>query len=690
MKTVLTEKPSVALEIAKVLGAEHRKDGYFEGNGYYVTWTSGHLLMWGMPKDYGINTVNARSLPFFPEDFLLTVRHQRKGNTYKEDPNARRQLNIIATLFDKCDSIIVATDAGGEGELIFRFIYQYLNCVKPFERLWISSLTKSAIKAGFENLKPGYDFNRLFLAGKSRSQADWLVGINASHALSVSAGNEIYSLGRVQTPTLKLICEHYIRHNDFESKPYWQIKLQHERSGTIFHSLSKIRFVDKMAAEDLLSSAMRRKTVSVENIELKTVRENPPLLFDLTGLQKEANNRWRFSAQQTLDIAQRLYENKFITYPRTGSKYIPEDLWPTISTLIRGLSIRNQWKNKVEDLKFRRFNKQMVNKLKITDHHGILVTEKVPSSLTAEEDKIYDLIAGRLLESISQAYIKEVTLFHLNLLQYEFIAKGTRIKEMGWRNIIDDIENEQDEPGQILPEIIKGTNLTIENAQILCKKTKAPELLTEATVLGAMENAGKKVENKDQHEILRNIGIGTPATRASIIETLFKRNYICRKQKYIVPTSKGMQTYEWTKDKKISNVEMTAEWEISFADIEENNTDLTHFYKNIAHYLCEITSELLNLKITKEPTQPLCCPICRTSTVVVRDKVIRCSNNECDWILWRNICGLTLGIKDIELLLSSRKTSLLKGMKSKTGTLFNAYLVLNNLGGTSFEFENRK
>jgi DNA topoisomerase-3 len=308
MKVVIAEKPSVAREIAALLGASEKKDGYLTGNGYYVTWAFGHLVGLGMPEDYGISGFQKSSLPILPNPFLLTVRKVKKGKGYTVDTGALKQLKVIEQVIDCSEKIIVATDAGREGELIFRYIYEYLKCNKPFERLWISSLTEKAIKQGFDNLKPGSDFDGLYQAGKSRSRADWLVGINSSQALSIAAGDGIYSLGRVQTPTLALICKRYLENRNFSVQQYWQIQLSHTKEFTDFKSLSINKWEDKKLAEDTLKSIGRNgNTATVASVEIKTVTEQPPLLFDLTGLQKEANKKLNLSAEETLNIAQSLY-----------------------------------------------------------------------------------------------------------------------------------------------------------------------------------------------------------------------------------------------------------------------------------------------------------------------------------------------------------------------------------------------
>lgn len=690
MKTIIAEKPSVAREIAGLVGASDKKDGYLTGNGYFVTWAFGHLVGLAMPEDYGISGFDKAVLPILPNPFLLKVRKVKKDKAYITDAGALKQLKVIKELFNKSDSIIVATDAGREGELIFRYIYEYLKCNKPFERLWISSLTEKAIKQGFEKLKDGSEFDGLYKAAQGRSRADWLVGINATQALSIAAGNGFYSLGRVQTPTLALICKRYLENRDFKVKKYWLIQLQHNKEFIDFNSLSKTKWDDQKFAGDTLKSIERVKSVTVTSVESKSITEQPPLLFDLTGLQKEANKKLNLSAEETLNITQGLYEKKFITYPRTGSKYIPEDIWAEIPGLVRALQDRESCKQATSKMKWGRFNKRIVNDLRVTDHHGLLITEKIPSALNAKENAIYDMIAFRLLEALSQACIKEITDVGLQALHYDFTVKGCKVIEAGWRSIKGSFSDDNTEPVQDLPELKKGDELKIKEASVLEKKTKPPGLYTEAGLLSAMETAGKEIENEDERKVLQNIGIGTPATRSAIIETLFTRNYIQREKKSLIPTEKGLQVYELVKDRKIADVAMTAEWELALQKIENNEADAGAFQKEMETYASSITNELLQTSIAQNNLPKLVCPKCKSQQLIIRDKIVKCPDEVCNWVQFRNVCGVQIGLADIENLVNKKKTSLIKGMKSKAGKKFDAYIVLNEDCKTSFEFAKNK
>lgn len=690
MKAVIAEKPSVAREIASLLGAVEKKDGFLTGGGYCVTWAFGHLVELAMPEDYGITGFQKEALPILPNPFLLTPRKIKKDKGYAVDTGALKQLKTIEQVIKRCDSIIVATDAGREGELIFRYIYEYLKCNKPFKRLWISSLTEKAIKQGFENLKPGSDFDGLYSAAKGRSRADWLVGINASQALSIAAGNGVYSLGRVQTPTLSLICKRYLENKSFSIQKYWQIELEHFKEFIEFKSHSKNKWNDKKSAEDILKAIQRKGIATVTGIERKTVTEQPPFLFDLTGLQKEANKKLSLSAEETLNIAQGLYEKKFITYPRTGSKYIPEDMWPEIPGLIRTLENRGAFVRVINNLKWGRFNKRIVNNLKVTDHHGLLITGRIPSALSAKENAVYDMIAFRLLEAVSQPCTKEITDATLQVLHYDFISKGIKILEPGWRAVQGSFFDEDNKPMADLPELNTGDDLKIRNAITLEKKTQPRPLYTEAGLLSAMENAGKETKSEEERKILQNIGIGTPATRAAIIETLFKRNYIQRQNKSLIPTEKGLQVYHLVKDKKIADITMTAELELTLQKIENNETDVSVFQKEMETYAASITKELLQTSIAKENLPKLICPKCKSQHLIIRDKIVKCPDEICKWVQFRNICNVQISIADIESLVTGGKTSLIKGMKSKSSKKFDAYIVLNDKMESYFQFENSK
>ncbi|MDV4042961.1 DNA topoisomerase III [Elizabethkingia anophelis] len=686
MKTVIAEKPSVAREIAGILGAYKKMDGYFTGKGYQVTWAPGHLIGLGMPEDYGISGFDQVTLPILPDPFMLTVRKVKKDKVYGEVLDAVKQLKVIEQLFTTCDRIIVATDPGREGELIFRYIYEYFNCTKPFERLWISSLTEKAIKQGFENLKTGHEYQGLYQSARTQSQADWLIGINASQAFELVTG-DVYSIGRVQIPVLTLICQRYLENKNFKVQKYWQIELSHYHQYIHFKSLSVNRWENKKEAEHILSVIKRSENpLSVLSTETKNLREPSPLLFNLTELQKQANKQLNLTAEETLNIAQSLYEKKFITYPRTGSGCIPEDLWNEIPHLIKSLLGRDTCKEAAYKIIRDHFNKRIVNDPRVYDHHGLLITGKLPSALSARENAIYDMIAFRLLEALSDDCIREIREAKLQVLYYDFILKGSKVIQAGWHQIKGHFFDHNEVFAEALPEFKNDDRFKIRAGCVVEKETNPPALYTEAELLLTMENAGKRAENEEQCKALQNIGIGTPAMRASIIEALLGRGYIIREGKSLVPTEKGLRVYQTVKDKKIADVAMAAEWEIALKRIENCELDAVDFHQSMESYTKSVVQELLSMNIEYSHYPDLICPKCKAYKLIIRDKVARCCDEACGWILFRKMCGVQLDITEIENLVTRGKTNLLKGMKCRAGKTFDAYIILKDKGESSLEF----
>ncbi|WP_165045529.1 DNA topoisomerase 3 [Dysgonomonas sp. ZJ709] len=592
MIAIIAEKPSVGKDIARVLGADVKKDGYYQGNGYLVTWGYGHLVSLALPEEYGSNSYDIDNLPIIPSSFKLVIKQTKITKGYKTDPGAKNQLSVIKYVFSKCSKIIVATDAGREGELIFRNIYNYLKCRKPFSRLWISSLTDSAIKTGFENLKEGSAYDSLYLSAQARSQADWLVGINASRALCIMTDNGNNSLGRVQTPTLALICKRYTEHVNFKPEPFWQAVVKLKKGDVIFPVQYKENFLDQQVAENLFKEMKKYTVGKVVKVEKKASKQQAPLLHDLTSLQKTANIRHGFSADKTLSLAQKLYESKLISYPRTGSQYIPQDVFETIPALIDVLTTHSFFSQYATYLTLMKLNTRSVDDKKVTDHHALLITENKANKLSDDERIIYEMIAGRILEAFSIPCLKDVTDVEVSLDNMVFKTKGSIIKEKGWRNVFNNPDDDDEkETDHLLPPLQEGDYLPIESFNLLQKSTKAKPLFTEASLLAAMETAGKEIEDKELSLAIKDCGIGTPATRASIIETLFNREYIDRHKKTLLPTKKGMALYKIVKTMQIADVEMTGSWEQALLQIENKPEYYTSFMGGIK-VLCA-TNELL-------------------------------------------------------------------------------------------------
>lgn len=691
---IIAEKPSVARDIARIVGAKSKQEGYMEGSSYLVTWAMGHLIALAMPEAYGFSTYKAEDLPIRPNPFQLTVRQMRKDKEYVSDLAALKQLKVIRSCFDKADRIIVATDAGREGELIFRYIYQHLGCRKPFDRLWISSLTDKAIREGLSNLKGGSHYDNLYHSAKARSEADWLVGINASRALSIARWGG-YSLGRVQTPTLAMVCRRYIENRDFSSILYWKLSVHIEKEGISLKAVGCKDYENEALAQTALAALRSQSQLKVESVarrvdehgRIKVGHTSPPLLYDLTALQKEANRRHGFSADKTLSIAQSLYEKKITTYPRTGSRYISEDVFEEVPALLRkiGKTLSNP------------LNRHSVDNDKITDHHAIIPTGEKPSGMSADETTIYQMVVSRFIEAFSPDSEEERMQVRFTDGTNTFTWKACRQISLGWKAVQKgkEVEDEKKEDGDeqilsLLPNLTEGEILPLVNAEITEYKTKPKPLYTEATLLSAMENAGKEVEDAESKKAMAECGIGTPATRANIIETLILRDYIRREKKSIIPTEKGLVVYEIVKDKKIANAEMTGSWELALAAIEAGQMPPEKFAQGINSYVSTICEELLSLAPKQKSYPTYRCPKCGTESVGIYAKVAKCRHEDCDFHIFREVCGTLLTEDHIRDLLTTGRTPILKGLTSKAGKKFNARLVLNEDYTTSFEFENRK
>ena len=683
---IIAEKPSVARDIAHIVGAKSKQEGYMEGSGYVVTWAMGHLIALAMPEAYGFSAYKAEDLPIRPNPFQLVVRQVRKDKEYISDPAALKQLKVIRSCFDKTDRIIVATDAGREGELIFRYIYQHLGCRKHFDRLWISSLTDKAIREGLSNLKPGSCYDNLYYSAKARSEADWLVGINASRALSIARKGG-YSLGRVQTPTLAMVCRRYIENRDFSSVPYWKISVLTEKEGVSLKAIGSADYESEASAQTALATLRSQSRLKVESVVRKVASTPPPLLYDLTALLKDANKRHGFSADKTLSIAQSLYEKKITTYPRTGSRYISEDVFEEVPVLLRkiGMPLSNP------------LNRHSVDNTKVTDHHAIIPTGEPPSGLSTDEITIYQMVVNRFVEAFSPNSEEERMQLRFADGTNTFTWKAYRQISLGWKAVQKgkEVEAEKKEDGDeqvlsSLPNLAEGEILPLVNVEITEHKTKPKPLYTEATLLSAMENAGKEVEDAESKKAMAACGIGTPATRANIIETLILRDYIRRDKKSIIPTEKGLTVYEIVKDKKIANAEMTGAWELALAAIEVGKMPSDKFSQGINSYVETICEELLSLSSDQKSYPVYRCPKCGQQSVGIYAKVAKCRHETCGFHVFREVCGILLSEDNIRDLISSGRTPILKGLTSKAGKKFNARLVLGEDYTTSFEFENKK
>ena len=686
---VIAEKPSVAKDIANVLNVRERHDGYLSGNGYLVTWAFGHLVQLAMPEAYGYAGFRRENLPILPQEFKYIPRQIREGKEYKPDPGVLKQLKVIREVFDRSDRIVVATDAGREGEAIHRYIYNYLGCRKPCLRLWISSLTDRAIREGLDNLKIGSDYDNLYRAAEARAIADWEIGLNATQALSIAAGQGIYSLGRVQTPTLMMICSRYLENRDFTPQTYYRLKVTAEKDGTPFAAISELRYETLPAANAALGAVTATGTVEVADLQRREVSQEPPLLYDLTALQKEANSKLDFSADKTLTLAQSLYEKKVLSYPRTGSRYISEDVFEEIPSRITLLQQYPRFAAIASVLRDTPLNRRSVDDAKVTDHHALLITENLPEGLSQDEQAIYEMVAARLLEAFLPCCVKEMTEVALSAGGEIFTLKGAVIKSAGWRAVRGEPEEEAEET--TLPGLQTGETLPLLASETVEKQTKPQPLHTESSLLSAMEHCGKEISDEQLRAGIREIGIGTPATRAAVIETLFARDYIRRDKKNLVPTEKGLAVYDTVKDKKIADVEMTAAWENTLAKIETGEADALSFRRNIEVYTAQIVTELLAATLNVAPSGEQCtCPKCRKSRILFFDKVAKCADVDCSFTLFRNKGGKILTDGQIIELATKGRTPLVKGFKSREGKSFDAALVLNPDFTIGYSFPDRK
>jgi len=681
MITIIAEKPSVARQISRVVGATQRKVGYYGGNGYCVTWVFGHLVQLALPDAYGIKGFRRESLPIVPNDFKLVIR---QGKNADDEYGVQEQIKVIKNLFEHSDSIIVATDAGREGELIFRYLYQYLGCYVPFHRLWISSLTDKAIKDGMNNLRDGHDFDNLYLSAKARSEADWLVGINATQALTIAAGKGTYSLGRVQTPTLAMVCRRFLENKNFVPTPFWQMHFTTEGDGKAVKFQTAERWDDKEIAEILYQQLKGNRNAVISKVGCKEKTEEPPLLYDLTALQKEANIKYGFTAEQTLAIAQKLYEAKAITYPRTSSRYIPDDVYDEIPKLLRTLDNDEQWGALA--MTICKPNRRSVDASKVTDHHALLITGERLEHPSNDDKRIYNMIVSRMLEAFSEKCVKELTTVTIDIDDVSFVAKGTVVRKAGWRFI-----NNEEIDTDRLPNWKEGCELSISGWGLAEGKTKAIPIHTEATLLSEMENCGKSVDDDSISEALKDCGIGTPATRANIIETLIAREYMIRLNKQLIPTEKGLFIYDLLKDKQIADVAMTSQWEQSLARIERGEYSAEDFRKGIEEYTGSIVGELLSLEDRFVHSGiGIPCPKCGKGTMQFYKKVVKCDNPACDCHVFREKAGKELTDAQLKDLLKDRKTGLIKGFKSKQGNSFDAIVCLNDQFETEFSFPQKK
>ena len=692
----IAEKPSVARDIAKVLGANVAKQGYLEGNGYCVTWTFGHFCTLKEPHDYKpyLKAWNLIYLPIIPEPF---------GIKLIENPGVEKQFKTIEKLVEDCDSVINCGDAGQEGELIQRWVLQKAKCKKPIKRLWISSLTEEAIKEGFANLKPVEDYQNLYLAGNARAIGDWLLGINATRLFTkkFGANKTVLSVGRVQTPTLAMIVQRQKEMDAFSTEEYWELKTKYR---DVIFSASIDRLKSKDKAEKGLDY-LKKHEFEILSFEIKEGKEKNPRLFDLTALQVEANKKFGYSAENTLKYIQSLYEKKNTTYPRVDTTYLSESLHPKIKGILQSMNHYGEFTAPLLSQPIPK-SKTVFDDAKVTDHHAIIPTEIPPSSsLSREEKLIYDLVAKRFIAVFYPECRISNTLVEGQVGTIPFKTSGRQILELGWREVY--VKDKKEEPEkkdkdeeQTIPEFKqgeKGPHLPL----IHQGKTSPPKAFTEATLLRAMETAGKQVDDEELRELMKNSGIGRPSTRANIIETLFRRKYIERKKKNIIATSTGVQLIDTIDDELLKSPELTGEWEFKLRKIERGEYDAGAFKNELIEMVTALTKKVINQKskvfshaeemVINEVKESVprkstiiiweneTCPKCKEIQLMKGKTAIGCGNFKgCGFKITFLQFGKNLTEKQIHDLIFKGKTSRLKGFTEHPENLSEGILRLTD------------
>ena len=687
MKLVLAEKPSVAQSIAKVLGATKREDGYLEGHGYIVSWCVGHLVELSQPEAYDekYSKWTYADLPIFPEQWK-----------YQVSASTKKQFGILKKLMARKDveSLVCATDAGREGELIFRLVYHQCGCEKPFERLWISSMEDSAIREGFEQLKPSTEYDALYEAALCRERADWLVGINATRLFSTLYGQTL-NVGRVMTPTLAMVVMREAAISAFKPEPFYSVELTLQD-----FTASSERIKEKARANEVCRNCVG-SVLTVTKAESKEKSERPPALYDLTSLQRDANRVLGFTAQQTLDYTQSLYEKKLVTYPRTDSRYLTSDMEKLLPELVQSLFHIFPVKD-VENIPVHAA--QVINDRKVSDHHAIIPTKETLKysleELPKGEQAILRLIATRLFCAVGEPFRYNESVIELSDGNYIFSAKGKTIVQDGWKQFSGKGNEEEKEKQKQLPPLTVGEGLSVHSAEVKEGKTSPPKHFTEDTLLQSMEAAGAEEMPKDAERK----GLGTPATRAATIEKLVRIGFLERKGdkkiKHLMPTHKGTALVT-VMPEQIQSPSMTADWEEKLLLIERGEYESEAFLNEIQEMISALVQTYEKIQgsevmMAKEVRTVGVCPVCGSS-VEEQQKGFFCSNRQCRFALWKNnryfeSISKNLTATVAQKLLSDRKVRL-KGCKSaKTGRMFDATVVMTVTAEGkpqySMEFEN--
>lgn len=642
MKVCIAEKPSVAREIAKVLGANTRHDGYFEGNGYAVTYTFGHLCTLWEPNDYKPHWKrwDLNSLPMLPEKFKIKLN----SNT-----GIKKQFEIIKKLFDQADLVINCGDAGQEGELIQRWVVQEAGYHGQMKRLWISSLTEEAIKEGFDNLRSSDAYDSLFYAGFSRAIGDWLLGMNATrlYTLKYARDGQVLSVGRVQTPTLAMVVDRYTTILNFKPVPYWELQTVYRE--TLFR-YEEGRFLDKDQGLEFADKT-KQDEFEITQIKKKNGKEYAPKLFDLTSLQVYCNSKFAYTAEDTLNIAQKLYEQKLITYPRVDTTFLPNDLFPKIPGILSKLDKYKALTSPVLAKKLKK-SARVFNDKKVTDHHAIIPTG-IEMNLPPVQERVYDIICRRFIASFYEDCKVANTSVQGKVGDILFKTSGKLITSPGWRLVIENKTQDQNKDKSVLPDFKIGEKGPHEPS-FLEKETKPPNQFTEGSLLRSMESAGKDIDDEEMRDVMKENGIGRPSTRASIIETLFRRNYIVRNKKQILPTPTGINLIEIIQNNLLKSAELTGQWEKKLKEIEKGEYHAGSFINQmksmVDHLVYEVRSEnsgryvsidkktdkkvVSRKSLPKQSIKDLACPKCKKGKILKGKKAYGCSNHAtgCDYL----------------------------------------------------------
>lgn len=682
MKVCIAEKPSVAKDIAEVIGAKQRKDGYYEGNGYQVTWTFGHFCTLKEPHDYYDQWKAWRldDLPMIPPNF---------GIKLIDNGGVQKQFKVIEFLVNNCSEVINCGDAGQEGELIQRWVLLKAKCKVPVKRLWISSLTVQAIQEGFKHLKESDKYNNLYAAGSARAIGDWLLGMNATRLFTkkYGQGKVVLSIGRVQTPTLAMIVQRQKEINAFNSEEYWELKTIY-RDTEFTATIDRIKTLEK--AEKGLSYLQQHEFI-ITSFEKKEAKEGNPKLFDLTALQVEANKKYGNSAEDTLKYIQNLYEKKFTTYPRVDTTYLSEDLHPKMEGILKSMQYYSALTAPILAQPIPK-SKAVFDDNKVTDHHAIIPTDILPTGLSLDEKRIYDLIAKRFI-AVFYPECKVANTTVLGLVdKIEFKATGKQILEPGWKAVYanDKSEEKEKEDEERLMPLFEEGESGPHSPKIHHGKTTPPKAYTEATLLRAMETAGKQVDDEELREMLKDNGIGRPSTRANIIETLFRRNYIERKKKNIFATQTGLDLIDTIQNELLKSPELTGNWERKLRLIEKGEYQMETFKQELIQMVIEITKEVKTnaynktIAIAQEPIaltkidkpkkevkpkeeiniQTLQCPKCKAHLLKKGSTAFGCGNFKvCGFKIPFEILGKKLSEKHVYDLLSKGQTTKIKGLQ---------------------------